>query len=122
MIEQHLPWLPSFVQNRTLSPIEHTALLWRCVYEVVEHYQKELRGNENFLFMTHESFCRNPAGSFREVYRWGELDLNSLEQRYLDDLTASHNPTMRTSEHTHQYKMKRDSKGIVRVGTGTELH
>lgn len=77
-----LPDLPA--QKRT--PIEEAALVWRCLYSVLERF---LARNPAMIPVRHEDIARDPVGQIRTLYERLEVPFTARVQRAITRHTSS---------------------------------
>lgn len=81
------------------------ALLWNCIYAVVNEYRTRYPG---WLFLKHEELSMDPVGSFQKVYAALGLEFTASVQSAIEASSGEQNPSepMRGDE----FSIKRNSR------------
>ncbi|MEK6805812.1 MAG: sulfotransferase [Pseudomonadota bacterium] len=64
---------------------EQAALLWRCIYSVVDRYRKNYPG---WLFVRHEDLSRDPVARFSDLFQHAGLKLSARAQAEIARTTS----------------------------------
>ena len=86
--------------------ITQGSLLWKCVYSVVEAYQRE---NPGFILIRHEDLALDPATGFRILYNRLGLQYTNRAQRTIRDSSSSENPQQAPLQLVHTTQLASQS-------------
>jgi len=116
LIEDHLGWLPSLLEENERSPVKDLGLMWRAQYDVLLDYLEEIGDSEHFRIVRHEDVCLNPIEQFSSLYDWADLSWTPKVEETISELTSADNPAERSENaDPHQYRHRRDSSTVVDV-------
>ncbi len=81
------------------------ALLWNCIYAVVNEYRMRYPG---WLFLKHEELSMDPVGSFRKAYAALGLEFTTSVQTAIEASSGEQNPA--EPERGDEFSIRRNSK------------
>lgn len=108
LYNEHLKPILGGVNLERLSSIERQALLWTCLYYMLNEY---IKANDGFIVVKHEDLSRNPETTFRELYDRLGLEYTDSIQDKVQAMTNEKNPIKVKNGLTHQ--MRRNSKELA---------
>ncbi len=82
--------------------LEQASLLWRLVYQVVDHYRRE---NPDFQIVRHEDLSLDPVPGYRALYAHLGLDFTPAVEQTILASSSSENPTELSRRKVHAVRL-----------------
>lgn len=101
LMEEHLGEILNSSDTVSMSPLERGALLWRCIYSVLEVF---IDRNPGMRMMKLEDISTSPAGKFEEMHHFLGLPLTARSLRAIDKFTSTDNPVEAPEGQVHCLK------------------
>lgn len=115
LIEDHLEWLPAALSGTERALVEELGLMWRALYDVFLDYLDEIGDADELRVVRHEDICRDPLGSFSELYEWADLPWTRTVEDTISRLTNAKNPVDHSGSQAHPHDHHRDSAALVDI-------
>jgi hypothetical protein len=101
LLTHHLASVLNGSNTGNMAHHERAALLWRCVYTVLDSYCK---GEEGMRMFRMEDISRAPIEWFEEIHRFIGLPFTQKQQRRIEELTGPSNPVKAPEGRVHSMK------------------
>ena len=106
---------------QALSQPEGAALLWRCVYTILENYNSKC---SVFRLVRLEDVSASPQEEFRELFNFLGLEFTVTAEKLIRESTSAENPVSAPDGKVHS--LRRNSRGIAsswqKLYNNSEIH